>query len=117
MGIYIKGMEMPTSCGFCPMRYNSDLGDACFLDTPYIEIATEYQKRPDNCPLIPVSPHGRLIDADELDMHGLVKQAGTDYIENNHDDYFKGVKDGLHKAAKLLSIAPTIIPASEEGEA
>ena len=60
MGIYIKGMEMPKSCGYCPLRHEARDGDECYLGASL----TEYQKRPDDCPLVPVPPHGRLIDAD-----------------------------------------------------
>ena len=46
-GIYIKGMKMPTRCAECFM---------------YQCGATSM----DDCPLIPVPDHGRLIDADAL---------------------------------------------------
>ena len=62
MGVYIKGMEMPKNCGYCPIRHLGGDGDECFLGAKI----TEYQTRPEDCPLIPVPPHGRLIDADAL---------------------------------------------------
>ena len=58
-GIYIPGMEMPKSCGKC-----LDVGwhyvFECVLDD------VECGERRTDCPLIPVQPHGRLIDADAL---------------------------------------------------
>lgn len=64
---------------------------------------------------VPVPPHGRLIDADALDIYRREEQAWHDY-EIFPEEYLEGVKDGLHEAAKCLSTAPTIIPAGE-GEA
>lgn len=56
MGVYIKGMKMPESC------------DACFLPLRYCDYA---MKPKGNCPLVEIPPHGRLIDADDLDNHIL----------------------------------------------
>ena len=64
MGVYIKGMEMPTSCDECPM-FNLDIDGGCYC-TKYFVIRKKDQDRPDWCPLVPVPPHGRLIDADAL---------------------------------------------------
>ena len=59
MGVYIKGMEMPTSCRAC-LYSRTDIRnvDWCVL--------TE-KDLPCDCPLVPVPPHGRLIDADALE--------------------------------------------------
>lgn len=53
MGVYIKGMEMPQNCGGCPLR-------ASCVHRIYIEC------RPDFCPLVPVPPHGALMDRDDF---------------------------------------------------
>ena len=62
-GIYIPGMEMPTSCSECGVRHEAK----CSF---YYELLNEnedlYDFRKPDCPLIPVPPHGRLIDADAL---------------------------------------------------
>ena len=47
-GVYIRNMEIPKSCGFCPIVYLTKDGDECYLGAKI----TEYQKRPDDCPLI-----------------------------------------------------------------
>ena len=47
MGVYIKDFEMPKNCFICPFKN--------------LEICDE------DCPLIEVPPHGRLIDADALE--------------------------------------------------
>ena len=59
MGIYIPGMEMPDNCGDCnmPMEWCNKW------------IGVEVGKRSDDCPLIPIPPHGRLIDADAFEKH------------------------------------------------
>jgi hypothetical protein len=63
-----------------------------------------YDQRADDCPIIPVPPHGRLIDADalcnRLEKAGKIKP----YLES-----------GLNVAISFALTAPTVIPA-EEGE-
>lgn len=80
MSILIKGMKMPTSC------------DDCFLPLRYCPYA---MKPNGECPLVPVPPHGRLIDADRFSTVLM------------NDEY----QDAFH----ILAQTPTIIPA-EEGE-
>lgn len=61
MWIYIKDMEMPKKCEDCPF---------CDYEQGNCLAAAEKNTLPHNgfrkdwCPLISVSPHGRLIDAD-----------------------------------------------------
>ena len=55
MSVYIKGMEMPENCDDCPIAN-------CRMDNGWLH----YPDRPEDCPLIPVPDHGRLIDADAL---------------------------------------------------
>ena len=57
--IVIRGMEMPEHCGYCRFRYD---GICHALQK------TQYSM--DECPLIPVPPHGRLIDADVYEYPG-----------------------------------------------
>lgn len=102
MGVYIKGMEMPRSCAECPVNMN-----ICKRGYKYLLAHMElYDQRADDCPISPVPPHGRLIDADAL------------------MEEFRLPKDLLDPAQVLMHItgvrvaiqtAPTIIPA-EEGE-
>lgn len=51
MGVYIPNWEKPKSC------------DECWAEYAY-EICNSHS---DCCPLVPVPPHGRLIDADALE--------------------------------------------------
>ena len=68
MSILIRGMEMPDNCTDCWFRktarheYLSD----CQL-CPFTGDTTPYLTRDKKCPLVPVPPHGRLIDADALE--------------------------------------------------
>ena len=63
MGIYIKGMEMPTNCweDDCPCL-NKQYG-FCQADD---DKGFVYSNKPEWCPLVPVPKHGRLVDADAL---------------------------------------------------
>ena len=95
MGVYIKGMEMPTSClkGGCPLD-----GFACQLweDKYWSDWRDPERMRHPDCPLVPAPPHGRLIDADAL-VHSYY-----------HAPSFPNL-------CKAINEAPTIIQA-EEGE-
>lgn len=87
MGVYIPNMEMPTSCG------------NCFFDTrcDNWRLRNWGAPPPDDCPLVEIPPHGRLIDADALHKKvGLPRFYEVNYVtESNIVD------------------APTIIPAEE----
>ena len=97
MAVLVEGMEIPKGCGFCPLRHEARDGDECYLGASL----TEYQKRPDNCPLVPVPEHGRVIDADEF----LKRAIGT--------KCFRG--DYALMLEELVGESTTIIPA-ENGE-
>lgn len=66
MGVYIKGMEMPTSCLSCPLQGGT--ADCRLTQKTYNWGLSE---RPSDCPIVPVPPHGRLIDADALMKKGM----------------------------------------------
>ena len=61
MSIVVKGMKMPTNCAHCICASE---------DSRYCAAANEYIPmlgKPKWCPLVEVpTPHGRLVDADEL---------------------------------------------------
>lgn len=90
MSVLIKGMEMPNNCGACPLRL------AWCRERIYMVT------RPERCPLVPVPPHGDLIDRKVLMRH-----KGDCYDADGHLLYAVGTGNILR--------APTIIPA-EEGE-
>ena len=107
MSVYIKGMEMPKNCDNCWAL--DDYGDY-----PRCRITEEQrgynfpirEKRMDNCPLVEIPPHGRLIDADANIK--ILKKCAAD-PENDM------ARVCYNYAAALLDACPTIIPA-EEGE-
>jgi len=104
MGVYIKGMDMPTSCDNCWAL--DDYGDY-----PRCRITEEQrgynfnvrEKRMERCPLVPVPPHGRLIDADALEYTMLYKENWM---------HSTGV-EALAVWKNDIESAPTIIPAEE----
>ena len=67
MSLMIKGMNMPKSCKDCPCREYPKFSfesNWCCLNQKTI---SDVRVISPNCPLIEVpTPHGRLIDADEL---------------------------------------------------
>lgn len=107
--ILIRGMEMPTSCAECVLNY--DCFKCIVTGTPFFDREHNFDDettRLDNCPLVPVPEHGRLIDADAL------------MAEDRQIYRSDGAAIGRRRYIELYEIddAPTIIPAdpAEEGE-
>lgn len=70
MSVIIKGMKMPKSCDSCDLIQFDDeeLEAHCPLSPYYRWCGTPPDYRPEECPLVEVpTPHGRLIDADEIE--------------------------------------------------
>ena len=102
MGVYIKGLEMPNNCINCAARHGAE----CWLaDCSYIP--NFRKERPKWCPLVPVPPHGRLGDLDEIERYKERLVVDADKIK-------KGIRYVVD--TKYIKEAPAIIPA-EEGEA
>ena len=87
MSVLIKGMDMPKTCTMCWFS------PICPVWVKEVSRHKGYDNRLPDCPLVEVSPHGRLIDADELMLQSV---SGT---ESYH-----------------ISAAPTIIEAEEGAE-
>ena len=110
--ILIKGMEMPTNCYGClffkQVDYwnkndEADILSKCKRTGEFTwESVNGYLP---NCPLVPVPPHGRLIDRD-----ALIKE-----LEITEEDGHNGATLLMAVFLEVLKSAPTIIPA-EEGE-
>ena len=68
MSVIIKGMKMPKSCKDCPCREYPKFSfesNWCCLNQKTI---SDVRVISPNCPLIEIpTPHGRLIDADEIE--------------------------------------------------
>ena len=101
MSIYIKGVEMPTSCEKCPCRTADSFGRLGCRATGYIPLRKANQDRPDFCPLIPVPEHGDLIER-----------------KTAYDSLLNGMVMTGYQSRALDCIAeyavPTIIPAESE---
>lgn len=111
MGVYINGMEMPTDCSRqgCPLfaciaAYKTGL--ICTVLNEYVENG----KKNPRCPLIPVPPHGRLADMNELGK----KYDGI--VHNFCHGNFRSGWDFLCEVREILDNAPTIIEESGKEE-
>jgi len=109
MGVYIPNIKMPNSCGECLFICKES---TCRYGKGY--------ERADFCPLIEVTPHGRLIDADVLleEVYKLrmglleINMPGAEYwvtrvyqmidemptIIEVEDSFFNSLKRGLEQA-------------------
>lgn len=95
MGIYLPNMEMPESCAFCRFY-----GAYCYAKGDEDAHSTA------PCPLVPVPPHGDLIDRDEYRdefMNGVYALCSDD-----SDNY------RANAIIDLFDKAPTVIPADKE---
>ena len=111
-GIYIHDMKMPENCFQCPAHEWFDFGGEnhgyqcpILRTTTCISNCEARTKRRDNCPLIPVPDHGRLIDADKIgltDFEIIMCQQGNPY------------KNALESLLEKLEKAPTVITTDKE---
>ena len=103
MSVLIKGMDMPTACmKDCPFQH---FGDCQGGKIKRIMDVEDYEdKRHPRCQLEDVpTPHGRLIDADEL-REKMLKEVDT-YIPYVQDRE----RRGYHNCELLVDDASTII--------
>jgi hypothetical protein len=63
MSILIKGMKMPKTCRECPLEQPYDGYNCAITGKSYSWALSD---RPSDCPLVPVPPHGDLIDRNKL---------------------------------------------------
>ena len=105
--LLIKNMKMPYDCGECrffELYLDSDtrknmggIGECHageFVQTGY--------KRDEDCPLVEVKPHGRLIDADALKESLLSDEDYRFFVIEDIDEVIK----------KHIDTAPTVLEAS-----
>jgi len=108
MSVLIRNMEMPTSCADCRLMADGWCYSVGLEQREKISTV----KRPTWCPLIPVPPHGRLIDADALRQSMYHEAFETDSPMQKWDS---GCWIRYKMFERMEENAPTIIPA-EEGE-
>ena len=112
MSVLIKGMEMPKDCKNCPFL--------CDYSCRVLLFEPDWGKsgRDERCPLTPVPPHGRLIDADALlAEYERDEKAADDHGHEFSFSFWSGNDDCTswwHVQQKLMD-APTVIEA-EGGE-
>ena len=104
MSVLIKGMEMPNNCGECFLYGLESAGNGMYWD--YCRGMRQIIDNPDDgrdsyCPLVPVPPHGDLIDRktayDSL-LNGMVMTGYQSRALDCISDFY----------------VPTIIPAEAE---
>ena len=85
MSLLINDMDMPKSCMECELRFTARGFDTeCIFSNDTVDDCTD--RRLYHCPLVEIpTPHGRLIDADELVAR----------IENDDAFYEYGVSEEL----------------------
>ena len=117
MSILIKSMEMPKGCITCMFKSESLFNRTMWcewLDDPlgdYTKCDEEW-RHPD-CPLVEVStPHGRLIDGDELRAFMYHHAFELDSVDQRWDS---GCWIRYRLFENAMKVAPTIIEA-EKGE-
>lgn len=104
MSVYVKGMKKPENCYKCPFRKREGVKIICSLSQEKFSVAEVniLSFCLNNCPLIEVPPHGRLIDADALLEH--MKQMHDKWKMGEH--YTPTTDDEI-----TVMYMPTIIPA------
>ncbi len=98
MSVLIRGAEMPQKCNDC-FVWN------CLFDNG------GYEPRPEHCPLVPVPPHGRMIDADARVNVQMYNDEFEDYQTVN-----MSIDDLLDSSWIELEDDPTIIQAEPKKE-
>lgn len=111
MSILIKGMEMPDACCDCdllPDEIDWDGQWECPITEKIVHKYVEKRKgKPQDCPLVELPPHGRLIDADKF------MKPFYDLLEKNEHslDYYSVSYSGLDA---MIDGAPTVIESEEQ---
>ena len=114
MGIYIKGMEMPKNCLECFFHKDVDISVGIADGCEWLkEMVYNPDERLEDCPLVPVSPHGRLIDADEFykSLEKWIVGFYSAYEKDKKDEKIAALHDFDLAVRAVLADAPTIIPA------
>ena len=119
MSVYIKGMEMPTSCCEC-FAFKSNASGYLFCRAKRLAFGKEDAEwlpktTPNWFPIIPVPEHGRLGDLDAL--KNIVFEALNDAItDGNSTPLGRALCAFIAKnIVDEIDAAPTIIPADHIG--
>jgi len=127
VSVYIPNMEMPSKCSDCDFAIETYDGSgvyACIITEERL-VKLHWNKRREDCPLVPIPPHGRLIDLDMLikEINERIEAAirwGVNAIADRNDEIKLRAEQAVAtfcEASLTAKKLPTIIPADEEGEA
>lgn len=105
----LLNITMPKTCEVCPCN---DDNWRCGATGEYFDYDDMYEKRRDDCPLIELPPHGRLIDKDKL-RHDLFVNFNGERIPFYDCDNFP-TKISYRDVHSILAEQKTVIEA--EGE-
>ena len=95
MSVIVTGMEMPKNCQECALYIEG----ACYAKGYRDYRSIMDTAKPDDCPLVELPPHGRLIDADKLNIHDVSPAYGFCVMGVTEED---------------IELADTIIEGSKE---
>lgn len=111
MSILIKGMEMPEGCFGCILSFMWFNGIETVLQCNVLnKLVSDDGTKDTNCPLVEIPPHGRLIDADSLEVKdGWLRDSKYFAQESSHTHITFVYSNDIYNA-------PTIIPADKDGE-
>jgi hypothetical protein len=110
-GIYIKGMEMPKNCCQCPVNM-----EVCKRGYKYLlEHPELYDKRADDCPLVPVPEHERLLKVLKTERECVSRDCDRNCGKCDLSMERSEILSAYDALIAVLD-APTIIPADKEGE-
>ncbi len=99
MGVYIKGMEMPTTCGKCKIKNAIECNRWKFVRSVALD-------RHRDCPLVPVPEYGRLKKRVVYrgDVFNALESARIIALDGIFADRYKdGFHDGLKRALEILA--------------
>jgi len=112
MSVFVKGMEMPNRCFECIFLTTAP---NFFCLAGKRDLCAEHGiniSRPDWCPLVDVkTPHGRLIDADEL-MKDIAELKKSPWYNAENHAFYKEAVDIIESLC--IKKALTVIEAEEE---
>lgn len=114
-GVYIPDMELPTRCWDCLLNTYG----YCMVADEHSDIVLADEPIPEWCPIVPVPPHGRLIDAEAFAKEMKARQESAyEWLREakDHDTAIRAdaVISFLCEVKLTLDTAPTIIEAEEQ---
>lgn len=118
MGVYIRDMEMPKECEFCFLVEKCEQRHYEMMKDEDGDYMLRLVK--DNCPLVEVpTPHGRLIDADEI-VKDLRHDVAVDQDMLDYEELTSAIREMTQadkvvkqNAAEIIESTPTVIEGSK----